>query len=292
MTLHEFLLQHRIDFAEGGTHRHVRHGWIGVNPCPKCNSTSYHAGLTEDCSRAACWRCGGLNPFHLLAHAAKLTVREVLEAIESPQEPAGARRSPSKPRGHILYPPGLQALTRPYREFLRGRGFDPASIAVLWGVRATGPAGLLAWRLWIPIHLDEQVVSWTTRAIGDRTPRYVSAAPEQEAVDHKSLLYGEDLVEHSVVIVEGPTDVWRIGPGAVCQFGLNTSPKQIERLSRYPIRTICFDSQPPAQRRAERLADVLQQFSGRTDVIVLETGDDPADAEPAEIEQLRNTYLE
>lgn len=292
MTLAEFIARYRIDHRGGGTHRHVRHGWIGVNPCPKCSSRSFHAGLTEDCSRAACWRCGGLSPWDLLGQAAGIPWWDARESITPPGGPLASPLTPSKPRGPVLYPPGLQALRRPHRAFLENRRFDPDAIADLWGVRATGPAGRLAWRLWIPIHLDGEVVSWTTRAVGDRQPRYVSASPEEESEDHKTLLYGEDLAGHAVVVVEGPTDVWRIGPGAVAVLGLQTSPQQIDRLGRFPFRAICFDREPAARRRAERLADLLQQLPGVTDTIELETGSDPGDCDQDEIDEIRRIYLE
>ena len=169
---------------------------------------------------------------------------------------------------------------------------DPKTTPLRWGVMATGPHGRLAWRLWIPIHVNGQVVSWTTRAIGDHVrPRYVSASPEEEIVSHKSVLYGEDLAGPTIVIVEGPLDVWAIGPGAVGVLGLQVTPEQINRMGRYPLRVLCFDNEPAAQRRASRLADLLASFPGDTDIDRLETGDDPADAEKEEIEELRKRYF-
>jgi DNA primase len=186
-------------------------------------------------------------------------------------------------------PPGLQALRRPHRDYLRGRGLDPDIIESLWGVRATGPVGRLAWRLWIPIELDGQIVSWTTRAIGDKQPRYVSAGPGEESIDHKTLLYGEDRAGHSIVVVEGPADVWAIGPGAVAVLGLTTTPQQIERIGSHPVRAVCFDA--GAERRASRLAAWLRQYPGETATIRLESGDDPAEADSEEIEELRRRFL-
>jgi len=49
---------------------------------------------------------------------------------------------------------------------------------------------------------------------------------------------------------------------------------------------------PGAQKRARRLASRLELFPGRTEVIELESGSDVADAEQAEVDQIRDRYLE
>ena len=294
MTLVEFLQQHGIDYRLSGQHRHVRGDFVGVD-CPHCgpDSGKFHAGIQEDLSRASCWRCGGLRPFDLLAELTRMPWHAVRSAITGPRTPEKGPSGAAKRKGSVLYPPGLQPLSGPHRRYLAGRGFCPDAITDLWGVQATGPVDHLAWRLWIPIHLNGQVVSWTTRAIGsDVEPRYISASPDQEEINHKALLYGEDLAEHAVVVVEGPLDAWAIGPGAVAILGLMTTPHQIERLGRYPVRAICTDAEPAAMRRAEQLADLLQQYPGITDVIELETGGDPAEADPSEIREIRRRWLD
>ena len=57
-------------------------------------------------------------------------------------------------------------------------------------------------------------------------------------------------------------------------------------------RVVCYDNSPDAQRRANELCEVLSVFPGETINVQLDTGDDPASADRAEIELLRRTYLE
>jgi DNA primase len=121
--------------------------------------------------------------------------------------------------------------------------------------------------------------------------RYVSARPDQELTPHKSLLYGEDYTRHAVVICEGPTDAWRIGPGAVATMGLSVTLSQVYRMSRFPVRVICFDNESEARRRADRLAKQLQPLPGETYVAWIETGKDVAEADPAEVVELRRRFL-
>ena len=133
-------------------------------------------------------------------------------------------------------------------------------------------------------------MSWTTRQLHDRGHRYTSAKPGEEAVPHKELLYGEWMCRNAVVVVvEGATDAWRVGAGAVATMGLSVTPAQVEKLSRYYRRVICFDSTGDAQRRASKLADRLACFEGETLIVRLDAAD-PGSAGVHEIKQLRE-YL-
>jgi len=187
-------------------------------------------------------------------------------------------------------PPGVEALQRPHKRYLRQRGFDPDELECLWGVQGIGMSSKCGWSIWIPIHQGGEVVSWTTRTIGKAEPKYNGAGLDEEQINKKTILYGADYVGVSVIVVEGPTDVWAVGPGAVATLGLQYTKQQMLALSRYAHRTICFDSGHLAQKQARRLASELQAFPGQTDVVELETGDDPAEADPEEVDVLRS-YL-
>jgi len=130
-------------------------------------------------------------------------------------------------------------------------------------------------------------VSWTTRTIGTGGSKYVSAGLLEERVHHKTILYGADFAGLGIIVVEGPTSAWAVGPGAVATLGVKYTKWQVLAIGQYPRRTICFDSEPVAQKQAQRLALELQAFPGQTDVVELETGNDPAEADPEEVEQLR-----
>lgn len=292
MDLLDFLAANGIDHREGGTHQHVRPGWVGVD-CPRCGPRSgrFHAGVRNDLSRASCWRCGGLRPLELLAELTGLPwwkVRQQITPISTGRDHA---ESDVPTKVEAEHPPGLTSISGAFCRYLEGRGFNPKQIESLWGIKATGRTGRLSWRIWIPIHFNGRIVSWTTRAIGTAQPRYISAAPEQEAVNHKTLLYGEDLAGPEIVVVEGPLDAWAIGPGAVAIMGLMTTPQQIARIGSHPVRVICCDNEPAAQRRANRLATLVQDYPGETHIVELETGKDPAEAEPDELEEIRRRFL-
>ena len=57
MTFTDLLTELGVDWT-AGPHRHVAHGWVGVRPCPGCDSNDYHLGFPESGAFASCWRCG------------------------------------------------------------------------------------------------------------------------------------------------------------------------------------------------------------------------------------------
>ena len=232
-----------------------------------------------------CWKCG--------SHSLGETVASILGI---PQKQAWAmvgqidkqRVGPvvSK-RGTLELPKGIAPLSDAHKRYLVKRGFDPDELVALWDLGGIGLASRLSWRIFIPIKYQGQTVSWTTRSIKDNVElRYVSAAEKQEAINHKSLLYGEDYARHSIVVVEGPFDVWKIGPGCVGTCGTGYSRAQVNRMARYPVRTICFDNEKQAQKRARELANMLAVFEGETNIVTLDAKD-AAEASDSEIRELR-----
>jgi hypothetical protein len=195
----------------------------------------------------------------------------------------------------LKLPDGVQPMLPGHRDYLRDeRGLDPDEIERVWGVQGIAFAPKRPnYCLFIPIY-DEfgRFVSWTTRTIGkEASSRYFAAPPDCEAIPHKSLLYGEHLCRHTIVIQEGCIDSWTIGPGAVATLGVSYSAQQKNRMAKYPIRLVNFDSQDDAQRRACELCEELASLPGITENIVWETGKDANSAERAEVDEFRRKYF-
>ncbi len=74
------------------------------------------------------------------------------------------------------------------------------AVAVMWGIGGIGLEARHKWSIYIPVTQRGEPVSWTTRSIGKGGKRYHGAAPEEESVAAKDLLYGADLARHGVVI--------------------------------------------------------------------------------------------
>lgn len=281
MTAEELFGDLGVDFLSSG-HHHCREGWVQLRACPFCHSENYHFGFNRHQQYFACWRCGGHGPGKTLKAlgASHELIKRFFQYRK--YQPLAAER----PAGKLVEPKGRGPLKRVHREYLRGRRYDPESLANLWELEGIGLSSRLSWRIYIPVHQQGARVSWTTRAIGNVPQRYISASPEEESFPHKHCLYGADLCGHCVVIVEGPADAWRIGPGAVALFGTAYTTAQVRKLSRYPFRYILFDNEAEAQRQARKLAADLSCFPGKTTILECDA-EDPGQMKPRELVQLK-----
>ena len=88
--------------------------------------------------------------------------------------------------------------------------------------------------------------------------------------------------------MEGPFDVWKIGPGAVALMGVFYTQNQLLQIAKYPMRYICLDSEPAAQIVANKLCNDLMAFPGQTKNIILDSGKDPGNASEKELDELKS----
>lgn len=288
-----------IDYARSGEHHHVRDGWLGVDcpwcPPPRGDKGRYRLGIEITSGRCNCWVSGKHSLASLLVEKAKISYKvadSLLKGV-SLRRLLPKEKTRHKVSGTLIKPAGVKPMMQAHLKYLKDeRHLDPLLIEKMWNVQGIGISYPLQWRLYIPIYLNGVEVSWTTRSIGKNNPqRYISAVPAQEKFHLKDVLYGIDMVRTTLVIVEGPTDAWNIGPGAAATLGLNYTPAQIDLMKRFPWRVVCFDNSPDAQKRADQLCDTLSLFPGRTTRICLDA-EDPGSASKAEIQRLRRAVLE
>lgn len=281
MEFEELLDSRRVEYANHGEHHHTRSGWIQLKHCPGCGSDNFHLGFNLARRYFVCWKCGGKKTVKTLYDIGLQAqdVKEFFSGVEIYQHT-------EKPQGKLVEPKRRDALGKAHKEYLRFRKYDPKEIESLWEIEGIGLDSRLPWRLYIPVVQQGKRVSWTTRAIGDVSQRYISASEAEEAIPHKHCLYGIDYVGLSVVVVEGPTDVWRVGPGAVGLFGTAFTTAQVKLLGRFPYRYLLFDNSSIAQRQAQNLALSLSCFPGKTMRMVCDAKD-PGEMSPQDVKTLR-----
>lgn len=288
-TLRQVLQAHGINTA-GAEHRHGHRGWVQID-CPFCpggkGSNKFHLGINTKKLYGNCWKCGRKSLWAILeAYDVPVQVRKAIES-DAPV----SHVEEEEHTGTYKEPDYVTELGPAHRKYLESRGFDPDELVEIWELKGIGLATRLKWRIFVPIVFGDKPVSWTTRSLGNTGIRYISASPEEESMSGKTLLYGEQYCHHSIIVHEGISDVWATGPGSVATMGTSYTRKQIERISKYPVRAICFDVEPVAQERARRLASELSMFKGETHNVVLETGTDSGDANENELQELRDAFL-
>lgn len=290
MNLQRLFDELRIPVRRHGEHKNVRRGWIGLC-CPCCGDESqfYLAFPEAGAFNGNCWRCGPHSLWDVLI-ASGLDRRQAAEALHG----LDLQRLPKRDApllGRCRPPPGVGPLGGKHTAYLRERHISEAR-AVSWGIKGIGLSFRLAWSLFLPVVRHGAEMSWTTRSVGKGGRRYVSARPEEEAAPLKTLLYGEDFCRNSCVVVEGPMDAVRIGPGACATFGLNTTAAQVAKIAGFPLRAVCFDAEPRAQAAANKLCRDLAAFPGETVLIRIESGKDAGEADEQEIEEIRRAFLD
>lgn len=268
-----------------GTHYHVREGWYALD-CPHCspNAGKFKLGWNASGRGMSCWTCGPQRAGEALVAASGKGWAEVLALLG--ELPCIAFRRQERPQGQLKVPTGVGNLLPAHERYLRNRGLNTDYLAKIWGIQGIGLASRLAWHLYIPIQVDGKTVSWTTRNLGEHGLRYHAARTDEEVLPAKSVLYGAGLAKHAVIVVEGPVDAWRIGPGAVATLGVNYSKAQLYKIAKYPRRVICMDAEEPAQKQARKLCEALAVFPGQTTNVVTDSKD-PGCAPERELNQLR-----
>lgn len=290
MLFSDVLQSHKIPFQTEG-HHHCRSGWIQFD-CPFCGpgTGKLHMGYNLAGNYVNCWRCGPHSIKETLQELLGINYWEVRKLVRDLRPERHVKQI--KRTGTLEIPKGVGPMLPQHRRYLKQRGYDPDEIERLWGVQGIGLAERLQWRLFIPVVHSGRTVSWTTRSIWDNVDaRYISAKEGQEELNHKQVLYGEDYCRHAVIVTEGPTDVWRGGPGFVATLGTSFTRSQILAISRFPMRVICLDSDLAGGRRSRDLCAFLDLFPGETYRVEL-SSKDLSTAPAKEVDKLRNTFLE
>ena len=290
----KFLRDYHIEYLTEGSR--ARAGWIQIQ-CPFCSGSSrgWDLGFCIDDGRISCWQCRGktLNKTiqQLLRCSGFETKRIILEYGGEKTRPLLKQNSPVQvgKRKRVDFPLGTVELQPKHRDYLIGRNFDPDLLERIYGLKGTGPLGDYKFRIIAPVILDGKMVSYQGRDVtGKSDLRYKACPLDLEVVHHKHTLYGIDLVKgDSVAVVEGITDVWRLGPGAVATFGTGFTKRQANTLiQRFKRVYLLFDPEPKAQQVAEELSWVLGNVGIESYIIDLESSVDPGDMKQDDADNL------
>ena len=136
-------------------------------------------------------------------------------------------------------PSGTGPCSAAHIQYLLKRGFAEEVIQT-WQLQGTGPVGELdgisyKLRLVAPIFWEGKQVSFQARDITNRADlKYITCPMEREVVHHKHIVYCHPEINWAlpIVVVEGITDVWRLGVQAVATFGIEFKNKQIREICR------------------------------------------------------------
>lgn len=269
MDIETLLRDYSIPYMAEG-HKHCREGWVNI-PCPFCaGNPGFHLGIHKEGNGVHCWRCGGHSLTKVLSRVLNMPEGAVY-AVLTKYKVVRHRKRIADAKVSILplkLPSPNQALTKQYKGYLSRRGFDPDKLECEWGLSQTGPVSFLdeisySHRILIPINWDGEMVSFQGRDITDKSNlKYLACPKRREKIHHKDILYGdqerwED--EEALIVVEGVTDVWRLGKCAVATFGIEFKMEQVLKLKDACDKFfVLFDDESQAQSQARILSTKLR----------------------------------
>jgi hypothetical protein len=259
----KFLEEYSIPYWTEGNN--VTTGWINIQ-CPWHADSSNHLGFSPD-GALTCWKCGGHSIIATIAILLRTSSEKARDIYHKYQvggsvRPSLQKRSSSQKVLPLDFPPGTGPLLPQHRTYLFNRNFDSYQLEKDWGLKGTAHLGNYKWRIIAPIYHNQQLVSWQARDITNWSKyKYLNCSLDKSIRPHKHCLYGLDKVPgDKIIIVEGITDVWRLGYGAVATFGLGYTWEQFSLMIQFSKCYILFDPGEDAQNRADELANKLSAF--------------------------------
>jgi hypothetical protein len=270
--------------------KNVKSGNINIR-CPFCNDHSNHLGCHPGTGKVYCWRCGSHDLKSLLLkigtqepsyYFKKYGTKKTQKAVQEKKVVAGK----------CVLPPRQKEMNTVANNYLKARGFDPVRLEQEYDIYSTGPVGRHKFRIVIPIQYKGEVVSFVARDYTNRQQiRYLTATREEEAVHHKDIFYGLDGAADydTVLLVEGITDMWRVGAGCIASFGTSVTAAQVRLLAGLRKKIyILFDNEDAAQKKAGELATQLELLDCEVVVLQLPEGvADPGELSEQAVQKLR-----
>ena len=275
--------------------------WANINcPIPGCKERDYKGGFNLTNSFYNCYRCGRHSKIELLQSITGFRYEQIYTLLKE----YSIGNTNYNNISEIDYRPvkvDLPLFSKPIREnekafkYLENRNFDVYELEDKYGILATNNLSDVPHRIIIPIFFKGQLVSWTARSYLktiDKAKRYFSASKDKEVILHKSVLYNWDNTSDIIVIVEGCTDVWRLGDSIVACFGTQFSDNQIKLIKEKRKAFIIYDREEQAQEKARKLMNSLSLFIDVENVLIPFKNDkgeykDPGELDKREVEEIR-----
>lgn len=288
-----------VPFATEG-HKHCREGWVNTT-CPFCTGNpGMHLGYNMADDFYVCWRCGWKATHKALALLIHVSEQEAKEIARKYGGKSHVKSAVTVRVGQKKFrlPPSTAPMNDRHKRYLAKRKFDPEVIEKIWNVQGTGPISLMdgmsfSHRLVIPIYWEDRIVSFQTRDItAKHSLRYITCPEQREIIKHKHIFYQAIPTKDSdaCICVEGVTDAWRFGYGAIATFGIKYTKYQVREISKkFKKVFVVFDDDPQAIKQSEKLTAEL--ILRGVDAYSIKIQGDPGDMAQTDADTLKKELL-
>lgn len=287
------------------TGKNVTRGWVNTN-CPFCQDPSNHLGINLSSKNVSCWICREHGTFWKYIKAKTRKDNKEIYRLLKPFLVGGVQyvdydENKTKNEKVVLPTHLYDEPLKIHKEYLLSRNFKPSYLQRIYGIKYSGQVSKyktqdrvvdFRFRIIIPIYINGKLVNFTARDVTDTAEeKYKNCPIDDVLLTTKDCIYGYDtLVGDTAVIVEGPTDVWNMGPGSCGLFGLKYTDTQIKLLySRNLKKAVVFmDNEATAQKTAKTLAYELGSFIGN--VFIMEPDSNISDPGSMTQDQVRKFW--
>ena len=249
--------------------RNVTAGWANT-ACPFCGDKSNHLGINLTSKNISCWKCATKdNIFKLIMEYEDCSFGKALAIARTYQNylKEHVQRETVYAEKFIVPTGVTDKPTKNHIDYLKNRDFNPNHIINTFGLLFGGPIGTYKHRIIIPYFLNKKIVTFSARSIAKEPKvKYLLYPFEKSILDPKRTIYNIDSVQNTIMIVEGPTDAWRLGAGAGATSGVQFTSYQLAMLQQKQIKNgfLIFDGE--AQEEAHKMASQLN-FMDHVEVI-------------------------
>jgi len=259
-----------------------------------------HLGYNMADDFYVCWRCGWKATHKALALLIHVSEKEAKEIARKYGGKSHVKSTVTVRVGQKKFrlPPSTAPMNDRHKRYLTKRKFDPEVIEKIWDVQGTGPISLMdgisfSHRLVIPIYWENRIVSFQTRDItAKHSLRYITCPEQRERIKHKHIFYQAIPTKDSdaCICVEGVTDAWRFGYGAIATFGIKYTKYQVREISkRFKKVFVVFDDDPQAIKQSEKLTAEL--ILRGVDAYSIKIQGDPGDMAQTDADTLKKELL-
>jgi len=271
----------------------VGHGWVGMN-CPFCpdGDTGFHLGVNKKSKMFSCWRCKTKG--NIIQLIKKLVPDANINQIFDAHSFKNRQETPeneTKFASICKFPENsTDKIYKLHGEYLKQRNFNPKELYFEYKLKSTGIDAHFGYRIIIPIYKNDVLMTYTARDVSGKAKiRYKACPLEKSVKDPKSLIYNIDTADDILILVEGATDVWRIGRGCGAVMGAamtNTQVKEIVHRNLHKV-VILFDNDTPGRVEGEKLGNTLSLYTDVEIYSLPENINDPGELEKNDVYELR-----
>lgn len=294
-----FLNDYNIEYKESGTN--IGRNWLGVSECVFCGAPNFHLGLHKKSKNINCFVCGGSGTlFTFIKEVLKINSYEVKNII-SKYSNGYIDFKEITTGSEVILPSNMQeSVPKSAFNYLKSRKFNAFRLKEKYGIQFTKNYSVVeteeirqdfAYRIVVPIFYKNKLVSYTARdytGLGDPKYRHPEKTVCIEAP--ADIMYNTGSVKDRAVIVEGVTDVWRMGDESISGQGIKFTKNQINQIRNLNLKRVAILLDENAEKQAEKLAEDLRGIVPDIRIGYLDSGD-PGDLSDKEAFLLKRKLL-